>query len=86
MSRMHMQIETPKYEKELPAYCKVQWPSGDESTAILWESYVDHRTSGVVYLCSVSCRTFMLPEAYIDPNTVMHMPIAKIGGTQDGNN
>lgn len=86
MSRMHIQIDAPKYEKELPAYCTVHWPSGDESTAILWESYVDHRTSGIVYLCSVSCRTFMLPEPYIDPKSVTHMPITRIGGTQDGNN
>lgn len=85
MSRMHIQIDAPKYENDLPAFCHVNWPSGDQSTAILWESYIDHRTSGVVYLCSVSGRTFMLPEDYIVADTVRHMPIAKIGGTQNGN-
>lgn len=77
MSRVYINVDGPKYESQLPAFCHVKWPNGEDGTAVLWESYIDHRTSSAVYLCSVGGRTFMLPEDYIIADTVMHMPIAR---------
>lgn len=77
MSRVYLVMDPPKYESLLPAYCSVKWPAGEEGSAVLWESYIDHRRGIIVYLCSVNGRTFMLPEEYIVHDTIRHMPIVR---------
>lgn len=69
MSRMHIQVETPVYEKILPAHCKVSLVDGT-ATAILWESYIDHRNSKPVYLASLSGRYMVIPEDIVQASTV----------------
>lgn len=76
MSRMYLQVEAPKYEHMLPATCSVI--ADAPASAILWEAYIDHRTSQPVYLCSMSDGNMhMLPEDKIVTNSVVHVQINK---------
>lgn len=70
MSRLHIQAAAPSIEDStLPAYC-VANVHGKSKSVILWESYINHRTSAVVYLSSYGGRYLMLPEANIKLETV----------------
>lgn len=70
MSRLHIQATAPSIaDSTLPAYC-VANVHGKSKSVILWESYINHRTSAVVYLSSYGGRYLMLPEAKIKLETV----------------
>ena len=74
MSRLHIQVEAPKYEDtRLPARCTAE-VHGVSTTVVLWESYINHRTSEVVYLASYAGRYLMLPESAIKEGTVSKIP------------
>ena len=77
MSRVHIQVDAPKYEAALPARCTAQL-FGMKSTAIIWESYIDHRKSSPVYLATVNGRYMMLPEDAVEEGSVKPISITRL--------
>lgn len=69
MPRMYIQVDAPKYDAVLPAVCTAN-VHGDMKSVFLWESYIDPRTSQVVYLASVAGRYMTIPEINIVEGTV----------------
>ena len=72
MPRLYIQVESPKYEAELPATCTANI-HGEQRSVFLWESYINPRTSQVVYLSSVAGRYMTIPETNIVEGTVEHV-------------
>ena len=72
MAVLHIQVNEPKYESKLPAHCTATI-AGTKKTVIIWEAYVNHRTSQIVYLANCEGRTCMLPENCIVEGTVEHI-------------
>lgn len=70
MSRLHIQANAPSIEDSmLPAYGTAK-VNGQEVSVILWNSYINHRNSAVVYLSSCEGRCIMVPETNIKLKTV----------------
>lgn len=73
MSRIYVQCEGPKFEHKLPAHAVLI----NGESAILWESYVDHRRATPVYLASCNGRFLMVQESAIVENTLRHIKLAE---------
>ena len=72
MMRLHIQVDSPKYEAALPAHCTAK-VHGDKMSVLIWESYINPRTSRVVYLSTALGRYLMISEEDIDESTVEHV-------------
>ena len=70
--RLHIQVQSPKYDPELPARCVAKIHNEDTSV-LLWESYINPRTNRVVYLSTALGRYLMVAEEAIDESTVEHV-------------
>lgn len=70
MARLHIQCNSPKYDDMLPAHAMTTYESKTPTVAVLWESYINPRTQGIVYLSSINGRYCMISEESIVEGSV----------------